>query len=142
MNNIIKRAVKLAISSCLAIGLYATADIAVIVHPSNNDLLDRNDIAHIFLAKTKAFPNGNAAEPIDQAEDALIRTAFNQHVLRKNPSKLRAYWAKLMFTGQGTPPKVVAGDDEVKSLVAANPTMIGYIEDSNVDDSVHVVYLF
>ncbi|WP_096087040.1 phosphate ABC transporter substrate-binding protein [Agaribacterium haliotis] len=142
LDKVIKSATRSLLILATLVAFSAHAGIAVIVHPSNTDTLDRNDVAHIFLGKTKAFPSGRKAVPLDQGEDSLLRAAFNQTVLKKSPQKLRSYWAKQMFTGQGEPPKVVDGDAAMLKAVAENPSAIGYIEDVNVDDSVHVVYLF
>lgn len=99
-------------------------------------------MSRIFLGKTSDFPSGDQAIPVDQDEGSATRDAFNNSVLGKNSSQLKAYWSRLIFTGKGTPPKEVGDDAAVKSLVAANPNMIGYIDSSAVDDSVKVVHKF
>ena len=58
------------------------------------------------------------------------------------PQQLKAYWAKLVFTGQGTPPKEVDNDAAVLKLVAENPNIIGYIDAAAVNSSVRVVGIF
>ncbi len=57
----------------------------------------------------------------------------------KNPAQMNAYWSKLIFTGQGQPPKAVGGDADVVSLVATNPSMIGYVHASAVHKGVKVI---
>jgi ABC-type phosphate transport system substrate-binding protein len=52
---------------------------------------------------------------------------------------VKTTWAKLSFSGKGTPPKVLDGDDAVKKFLAANPNAIGYVEKSKVDASVKAV---
>lgn len=120
----------------------AFADTAVIVHPSNGDLLDKDAVSKIFLGKTKSFPSGGDIFPVNQKDGAEIRTSFDEYVLGKSSSQVKAYWSKLMFTGKGTPPKEAESGAEVKSLVAGNPATIGYIDASEVDDSVKVIFTF
>ena len=48
-------------------------------------------------------------------------------------------WARITFTGKGTPPKELKSDAEVKAFVAANPRAIGYVDASAVDSSVKAV---
>jgi hypothetical protein len=48
----------------------------------------------------------------------------------------------LVFTGKGTPPKVVANDAEVISLISANPNLIGYIDATAVTGTVKVIAKF
>lgn len=117
------------------------AEIAVIVHPSAGvDALSEDDISRLFLGKSKNFPNGNAAIPINSDEGQASRDKFNDAVVKKNAAQLKAYWSQLVFTGKGTPPKDVGKDADVKTLVAANPNMIGYVDKSLADGSVKVVF--
>jgi len=118
------------------------AEIAIITHPSNPETLDVKDISRIFTGKAKAFPNGNQAIPLNQAEGSPVTEEFNKKVLNKSASQIKAYWSKLVFTGKGTPPKEIDNAAEIISLVAANPNFIGYVDASLVDGSVKVVATF
>jgi ABC-type phosphate transport system substrate-binding protein len=118
------------------------AEVAIIVHPSNGDALTEADIVRIFLGKSKSFPSGAPAVPVNQAESTAATEEFNQKVVKKSGSQLKAYWSKLVFTGKGTPPKEVANDAEVINLVANNPNVIGYIDASKVGAGVKVVAKF
>ena len=118
------------------------AEVVVIVHPSNSSSLDSSTISRIFTGKAKSFPSGNKAIPINQNESSSATGEFNDKVLKKSSSQLKAYWSKLVFTGKGTPPKAVGNDAEVIQLVANNPNIIGYVSSSAVNDSVKVVATF
>ncbi len=122
-------------------GLVAYAEVAVIVHPSVVVAsMAEDDVSRIFLGKSNSFPGGGAAVPVNQDESSATRAKFNEAVCKKNASQYKAYWSQLVFTGKGTLPKEAANDAAVKALVAANPTMIGYVDSSAVDSSVKVVY--
>lgn len=132
-----------ALIAAAALGVCSAsfAEVAVIVHPSAGiDSLTEDDVARLFLGKAKSFPNGTQAVPVNQDEGSPVREMFNEGVTKKNASQYKAYWSQLVFTGKGTPPKDVGGNAEVKSLIAANPNMIGYVDSSAVDGSVKVVY--
>jgi ABC-type phosphate transport system substrate-binding protein len=121
----------------------AFADTSVIVSASNaNSSLDKNTVSKIFLGKTKSFPDGSQAVPVDQDEDSAARESFSSTILGKSDSQLKSYWSRLIFTGKGTPPKASGDDASVKALIAKNPNMIGYIDSSAVDASVKVVHKF
>ncbi|EWH10447.1 hypothetical protein DS2_08248 [Catenovulum agarivorans DS-2] len=130
----------------VAIGLLITpfaalSEIVVVVHPSTGfDSMSADDVSRLFLGKTKKFPNGTAAVPLNQDAGTAARDQFNEQVCKKSASQYKAYWSKLVFTGKGTPPKDAGDSNNVKSLVASNPNMIGYIDGSLVDGSVKVVY--
>lgn len=138
---------KFLISVCLSLllliaPLSANAAIAVIVHPSNSAALDNNTISRVFLGKLKSFPGGGQAVPVNLAESDPTTTAFNKSVLKKSGSQLKAYWSKLVFTGKGTPPKVIDSSAEMIKLVGSNPNLIGYVDASQVDGSVKVIATF
>lgn len=121
----------------------AFADTSVIVSASNpNSAMNQVTVSKIFLGKSKSFPDGSQAIPVDQNEGSAIRESFNSNVLGKSDSQLKSYWSRLIFTGKGTPPKQSGTDAEIKSLVANNPNTIGYIDSSTVDGTVKVVHKF
>jgi ABC-type phosphate transport system substrate-binding protein len=125
----------------LNVSAFVRAEVAVVVHPSSGIAsLTEDDVARIFLGKSKSFPNGAAAVPVNQDEGAPARDKFNEAICKKNSSQYKAYWSQLVFTGKGTPPKDAGNDAAVKALVAANPNMVGYVDASVVDASLKVVY--
>ena len=118
------------------------AEVAIIVNPSNNSQISESEIQRIFLGKITNFPDGELAVPINQTEQAPATDEFNTDVLKKSSSQLKVYWSKVLFTGQGTPPKVVTSDEEVVKLVSTNPNLIGYIDSSMVTSGVKVIAKF
>lgn len=125
------------------VSMVVSAETAVIVSASNaNATLDKATISKIFLGKSKSFPDGSQALPIDQNDGTAARDAFNSNMLGKSASQLKSYWSRLIFTGKGTPPKQSGNDSDVKALVSNNPNMIGYIDSAAVDGSVKVVHKF
>lgn len=122
----------LAVVLMLAAGA-ARADVVVVVSAKSTVAqLTKDQVADIFLG------TGGKGEPIDQ-DAAAMREEFYTKVAGKSAAQVKTHWAKQSFSGKGTPPKSVAGDDEVKKALAANPNAIGYIEKSKVDDSVKTV---
>lgn len=121
---------------------YALAETAVIIHPSNADNLDKGEISKIFLGKSKKFPSGETAMPVNLNDSDATRTAFDSNILNKDAGQLKAYWAKLVFTGKASPPKKVGSAAEAKTLVANNPNTIAYIPADQVDDTVKTVLTF
>ena len=119
------------------------AETVVIVSASNgNTSIEKSTVSKIFLGKTKSFPDGSQAVPVDQVDGSATRNLFNNQILGKSNSQLKSYWSRLIFTGKGTPPKQSGDDATVKALVANNPNMIGYVDSSVVDDSVKIVHKF
>jgi ABC-type phosphate transport system substrate-binding protein len=118
----------------------ASADVVAVVSAKNAvTSLSRNQVADIFLGKTARFPDGSPAVPIDQAEASVAREAFYTQFTGKSAVQMKAHWSKIIFTGRGKPPKTVANGIEARTLIAANPQAIGYIERASVDGSVKVL---
>lgn len=128
--------------SVVVVGLFtssaAIADVVVIVNPANSAAIDEEQIAKIFLGQTKTFSNGSEATPIDQKEGP-VREEFGNKLLKKNPSQLKAQWARQIFTGGAKPPKEMTSDDEILKFVASTPGAIAYVDSSKVNKSVKVV---
>lgn len=130
-----------AVLACMPLPSAAAGDIVVVVNASNPvDSLDKSDVARLFLGRAKNFPDGGSATVVTSDEGNATRTAFEKSVLGKSESQMKAYWAKQMFSGQGTPPDSVGDDAAVKAKVASDVSAIGYIPASMVDDSVKVVF--
>ena len=119
----------------------AYAEIAVVVHPGNAiNSLNAHDVKMIFLKKTKRFPDGNSANPVNQKESLPIYDQFAEQILGRNASQMKAYWSGKIFSGKATPPAEVNGDSAMKRKIASVPDAIGYINSNSVDSSVKVVY--
>ena len=118
----------------------AHAEVVVIVSAKSRiTSLTAEQTARIFLGKASNFPDDGDAIPVDQAEGSAIRDEFYSKVVHKNTSQLSAYWAKVIFTGDGRPPKILESNAAVRKAVARNPNIIGYIDKSAVDKSVRVI---
>jgi len=113
--------------------------VAVVSAKSTVTTLSRSEVTDIFLGRASRFPNGVQAVPIDQADGSVARDEFYAKLAGKTAAQLKAYWSKIIFTGRGQPPPVVANSVELKKRLAANPAAIGYMEQDLVDDSVRVV---
>jgi ABC-type phosphate transport system substrate-binding protein len=122
------------------VAVKAHADVVVIVSAKSPiTRLTPEQTARIFLGKTNSFPDGGDAGPIDQAEGSAIREEFYSKVAHKSSSQLSAYWAKIIFSGDGRPPAILGSDAAVRKAVANNLSAIGYIDKSDVDSSVRVI---
>ena len=142
-----KYLIRLVVGSVLALSFSlpfipnAEAEVAVVVNISVlADNITKDDIANVFLKRTKNLPNGIQLTPIDQKESLKLKQEFYLKVTGKNPNQLNAYWSRLMFTGKAMPPQTVRNDEEVMHAVRSNPSLIGYIDTSKVDDTVKVLF--
>ena len=125
-----------------ALNMNAYAELALIVNPSNQITFDEKEIKHIFLGKLKTYPDGSVIKPLNHEDSSPIKHEFDDKVLNKSQSQVKAYWSKLVFTGKGIPPEKVDDDASMLDAVSRNANAIGYIDSSLVDDSVKVLKRF
>ncbi len=117
-------------------------DIAVIVNKQLGiTQLTQIQVADIFLDKTNVFPNQAETLPIVVPPDSALYQEFIRRVVKRTPVQLDAYWARLIFTGKGSPPKTVDSSEEVLDYVIENENAIGYIDLQDVNDQVKVVFI-
>lgn len=118
----------------------AQAEIIVIVSAKNPvRSLSNEQAVDLFLGKNNDFPNGSKAVPLDQNEGAGIRDSFYRKTTGKGPAQMNAHWARMLFTGRAQPPVAVGDSEAVKKLVAADASLIGYIDREALDSSVRAV---
>ena len=136
---------KLYCATVISLGLIAAAasvhaEVVVVVSAkSGASPLTTDQAADIFLGKSNALPGAGQAVPIDQNDSSPVREEFYQKATSKNAAQVKAYWSKQIFSGKGQPPKEVGDSASVKTLLASNPNMIGYIDKATVDASVKVL---
>lgn len=127
----------------MALGLCAMcayADVVVVVSSKSPiTALRIEQAANIFLGKANNLPGWGEVIPIDLAEGSPTREEFYARTTGKSPSLLKAYWSKIIFTGEGLPPKEAANSAMLKKMMAENPSLMGYLDRSAVDSSVRIV---
>lgn len=115
-------------------------DLVIIVNPASGvRSLSRDEAANIFMGRMRKLPSGLAAMPIDVGGATPERRHFYQWLLSKELSEIDAYWARLVFSGQTSPPLQVNDSRTAVNLVASNRNAIAYVQRAQADPRVHVV---
>lgn len=116
----------------------AETALAIVVHPARTDVLGVEDVARIYLRKRRFWPDGAPIVPLNREAGTAAREAFSRRVLGGKAAQLQEYWNQQYFQGV-FPPTVLSSAAAVKRYVAADRNAIGYIERSEVDDSVRAL---
>ena len=120
-----------------------SAGLVVIVNPQSGvEKLSRDEIIDIFLGRYRKLPSGRVALPIDVAETSAERARFYQLLVKKSPAEMSSYWARLVFSGQTSPPFQVPDAKTALELVQSSPNAIAYVDRSAVIANVKVVFEF
>lgn len=124
----------------LIASLWIQTACAELVVVANNDVkinsLSQGQLSKIFLGQTSKFPDGSTATPLDVTGD--VRNAFYTYILKKSPTQIEKYWARMIFTGKSQPPREVRKAD-VKAAVVETAGGISYMERTQVDGSVKII---
>ena len=113
-----KWTVALAASPLLFVLHAAMAEVVVSSPSFSADSLTSVQVKNIFLGKLTSLPDGTKVTVIEHKGGDAVKEEFYDKVVGKAPSQLKAYWAKIIFTGEGFPPKAHSGDKAVKNHVA------------------------
>lgn len=126
--------------TAILFSLPSFSGLVVIVHPDNNNKLSDLDIRNLFLSKTEYYPDGTSVKIYNYTGDNELQQNFYKKVLRKSESSVNAYWARILFSSKGAPPEEVANAQDLINRVAKNKSAISFIDSSQVDSSVKVIY--
>lgn len=115
-------------------------ELAVIVHPQRQAVLDLDALAQIFLKRRGHWDDGGRIVPVNREAASPQRATFTHSVFGESARSHAVYWNRQYYLGV-LPPATLASDEAVKRFVRSEPLAIGYIRASAVDASVHVVLL-
>ncbi|MEY4591972.1 MAG: hypothetical protein RIR18_867 [Pseudomonadota bacterium] len=125
-------------SACVLPAASSLAEVVVVTNKASPDMT-KEQVSDVFMGKASSLPGGSAAAPLDLPESSPLREEFYSKLTGKSAAQVKSYWAKMSFTGKGTPPKEAPNSADIKKAVAATPGAIGYVEKSAVDSTVKPV---
>jgi ABC-type phosphate transport system substrate-binding protein len=133
--------ISLALSAAgVASGMARASELVVIVSArAPLTSIKSEQVANIFMGEPVRLPDGMEAVAVDQRLGSAVRDTFYAKVANRTPALMKAYWTKMIFTGRGQPPREVDGNAAVRKMVADNPDLVGYIERSELDNTVRAV---
>jgi hypothetical protein len=110
----------------------SAADIVVVMAPGA-PALSKDQVVNVYIGRNKDL------KPLDLPESGNERGVFYKKATDRDLAQIKAVWARIAFTGLGQPPKELPDDEAIKKAVAADPKAIGYIQKTQLDDTVKVV---
>ena len=121
-------------------GQMAMAEASIVVVANKNSLLPRlsqEEVAALFLGKYKSS-NGIKVTPIDSTDERL-RERFYMDVANMNPIRVKAYWSRIVFSGQGRPPLEVTAA-EARTRLAKEQEVLIYLPATQVQQNMKVIF--
>jgi ABC-type phosphate transport system substrate-binding protein len=113
-------------------------ELAVIVNKENPiQNLSSEDLAKIFKQEKQYWDQGKKIYFLMQEAGSAEKEIVLRKIFKMDPEALKKFWLTLMFRGEITSfPKTLSSNAAVKRFVGKSPASIGYIDASDVDDSV------
>jgi hypothetical protein len=133
MHRRIRSSLRLSIALGLLLATPTMAGEVVVVMGPSAAPLSKDQLADIYLGRNTTL------KPLDLPESNELRDAFYKQTTDRDAAQVKAVWSRIIFTGQGQPPKELLDAAAVKKAVAADPKMVGYIAKSDLDATVKVV---
>ncbi len=117
----------------------ARTDLVVIVNPAAHIAhMSRVQVRDIFMGRLRQLPTGATALPIDLSVEAE-RAQFYRSLVHWSLTEVSSYWARLVFSGQASPPFRVQTARAAVQLVADNPNAIAYVPRTAITPRVRIV---
>jgi hypothetical protein len=123
----------LVLAVALSFALLASADDIVMVMAPTATPITKDQVANVYLGRSTDFT------PLDLPESNTLRAVFYKRATDRDSAQIKSVWSRIVFTGQGKPPKEMPDATAVKKAVAADSKAIGYIAKSDADPSVKIV---
>jgi ABC-type phosphate transport system substrate-binding protein len=106
----------------------AWAEIVIIAHQGVPETtVTKKDLQAIFLGKRVQWKDNTAIHPAT-VNDQKHHSVFLKQYVNKSFAKWNAHWKRMVFTGNGTPPKQFATQQELLEYVATTAGAIGYLD--------------
>src|ERR1700689_4625118 len=90
---------RLILGLSLLLSAPALASDIVVVMGSSAASLTKEQVADVYLGRRSAL------KPLDLPESNALREVFYKRATDRDASQVKAVWSRLIFTGQGQPPK-------------------------------------
>lgn len=102
--------------------------------------LSAADVRELFLGRKQIQAGEHTLLAVDNA-DKQARDIFYTGVAGMNGNRVRAYWARVVFSAQGRPPPELPAS-EVGRRVLERPGTLGYVAAANVPPGTKVLFTF
>ena len=120
--------------------MLACAELAVVTSDrASLNSLTENEVKQLFSGQLRQI-GGNRIQPLDLPSSSKLREEFYRKLLGRSPEQMRAYWTRLIFTGQGQPPREVSGAQEMGTLLNSSLEFIGYLPVEELTGNTKVLY--
>ncbi len=125
--------------ACSYTSIAMANDIAIVTHVENtNERITKAEAVNIFMGRFRQYPNGQRAKPYDNNSS---KNTFYKKLINKSPAEVKAYWARLIFSGRTLPPKSLKDSTTVIEKIQSDKQAISYIPLNQANESVKILLI-
>ena len=95
--------------------------------------LSRDEAEQLYMGRRAALSARGALLLLD-LPTGPVRDQFYRLLTGKNPSQIRAYWSRMVFTGRALPPTESADASDAHRILLENPNAIAYLPATYAED--------
>ena len=119
------------------------AEIELITNPSNPiERIDIKEVRALFSMRVRTWENQKPVHVFVLEENNPVHQQFCKDILKIFPHQLQAGWDRLVFSGTGEAPKVVASEAQMIEAIRSTPGSIGYIsKQESTHENVKVIHV-
>lgn len=93
----------------------------------------------MFGMRQTVWPDGTPVRVFVLPEQNSLHGSFCKEILNLYPYQLSQSWNRLVYSGTGQAPTIVASEQDMLAKVAAIPGAIGYINKVTGNEPVHKI---
>ena len=121
--------------------LKASNDFVVVANlQAGIDKMSKDEVINVYMGRNRKLASGINAQPLDIETPLGEKANFYTVMVNKELSEISSYWARLLFSGQGSPPKQVATAEQALNIVSNSKGAIAYIDRKKIDKRVKIVF--
>jgi hypothetical protein len=134
------RMLTIFILSFLMMPCYADSGIAIVAnHDGDLGNLTRKQVVDIYMGRTTVLPSGTFPLPVDYQGNTELRERFYRLMTGKTLAQVNAYWARMSFTGQSNPTRMLSDQKAMLRAVSKNQDALGYVNKEEASTSVKTI---
>jgi hypothetical protein len=89
-------------------------------------VLDIKDVQSLYMGRRRALAGGGPVQATDLPRSHPLRELFYGQLTGMSVAQVNSYWARLLFSGQSTPPITFADESNMASYLKRTPSALGY----------------
>ncbi|MBP9905762.1 MAG: hypothetical protein KBF66_09405 [Rhodoferax sp.] len=117
----------LGVLTCLLALGTCRADVFVIASAEAPlQTVDIKEVQSLYMGRRRVLAGGGQVQATDLPRSHPLRELFYVQLTGMTAAQVNSYWARLLFSGQSTPPMTFADETHMASYLKRTPSALGY----------------